>query len=70
MATLSSQLDFAEGDSLQMGDRTYALRQFHFHHLSEHLVEGKRFGMEAHFVHAAADGLAVVGLLNVDRSSK
>ena len=57
------QLSFAEGDTLQMGDRKYTLQQFHFHHPSEHLVEGKRFAMEAHFVHAAPDGLAVVGVL-------
>jgi carbonic anhydrase len=58
------QLDFPEGDTLQMGDRTYTLKQFHFHHPSEHL-EGKRFAMEAQFVHAAADGLALIGVLMV-----
>ena len=59
------QLDFAEGDTLHMGDRRYALKQFHFHHPSEHLIEGKRFAMEAHFVHAGTDGLAVIGVLMV-----
>lgn len=59
------QLAVPEGDTLHMGDRVYMLKQFHFHHPSEHLVEGKRFAMEAHFVHAAADGLAVVGVLMV-----
>ena len=57
------QLNFAEGDTLNVGDRSYALTQFHFHHPSEHLVDGKVFAMEAHFGHAAADGgLAVVGV--------
>jgi carbonic anhydrase len=57
------QLNCAEGDTLNVGDRSYALAQFHFHHPSEHLVDGKVFAMEAHFVHAAADGgLAVVGV--------
>lgn len=46
-----------------MKDRTYTLKQFHFHHPSEHLVNGQRFAMEAHFVHEASDGLAVVGVL-------
>jgi carbonic anhydrase len=46
-----------------VGDRKLALKQFHFHHPSEHLVEGKRFAMEVHFVHAAEDRLAVVGVL-------
>ena len=59
------QLDFAEGGTLHMGDRQYALKQFHFHHPSEHLIEGKRFAMEVHFVHAGTDGLAVVGVLMV-----
>ena len=57
------QLGFAEGDTLGFGDRTFALKQLHFHHPSEHLVEGKGFAMEAHFVHEGADGLAVVGVL-------
>src|SRR5215472_6580539 len=59
------QLDATEGETLRLGDRSYALKQFHFHHPSEHLVEGKRFAMEAHFVHAGADGLAVIGVLMV-----
>jgi len=57
------QLNFTAGDVLRVGDRTYALTQFHFHHPSEHLFNGKVFAMEAHFVHAAEDGgLAVVGV--------
>lgn len=59
------QLGLPEGDTLEMDGRKYALKQFHFHHPSEHLVEGKRFAMEAHFVHAADDRLAVVGVLLV-----
>jgi len=57
------QLNFASGDALQVGGRSYRMTQFHFHHPSEHLVRGKAFAMEAHFVHAADDGgLAVVGV--------
>ena len=60
------QLNFAGGDTLQVGDRSFGLTQFHFHHPSEHLVDGKGFAMEAHFVHTAADGgLAVVGVFIV-----
>src|SRR5712691_11620827 len=58
------QLNFTPGDTLVVGNRTYGLVQFHFHHPSEHYVAGKRFAMEAHFVHAdTAGGLAVVGVL-------
>jgi carbonic anhydrase len=60
------QLDFAQGNTLHVGDRSFGLTQFHFHHPSEHLVEGKRFAMEAHFVHAAeTGGLAVLGVFIV-----
>jgi carbonic anhydrase len=59
------QFDFAEGDPLHIGDRRYALKQFHFHHPSEHLIEGKQFAMEVHFVHAGTNGLAVIGMLMV-----
>lgn len=59
------QLNYAEGGTLHMGNRDYALKQLHFHHPSEHLVDGKRFAMEAHFVHAGTDGLAVIAVLLV-----
>jgi carbonic anhydrase len=60
------QLNFAGGNTLRVGDRSYGLTQFHFHHPSEHLVDGKGFAMEAHFVHAAEDGgLAVLGVFVV-----
>jgi len=56
------QLNFAAGNTLDAGERRYKLTQFHFHHPSEHLVDGWKFAMEAHFVHSAEDGgLAVVG---------
>lgn len=34
----------------------YDLVQFHFHHPSEHLVSGKSFQMECHFIHKSATG--------------
>jgi hypothetical protein len=42
----------------------YELIQFHFHAPSEHLVAGKRFPMEVHFVHQKANSgdLGVVGV--------
>jgi carbonic anhydrase len=58
------QLNFAEGSSLALGDKKYKLLQVHFHRPSEHMIAGKSFPMEAHFVHRADSGaLAVVGVL-------
>ena len=58
------QLNFAEGSTLTLGDKKYKLLQVHFHRPSEHMVAGKSFPMEAHFVHRAdSGGLAVVGVL-------
>lgn len=40
----------------------YELLQYHFHHPSEHLLSGKPFDMEAHYVHRTPDGrVAVIG---------
>jgi carbonic anhydrase len=58
------QLNAAPGSTLMLGDDEYKLVQFHFHRPSEHLINGKSFPMEAHFVHQHASGrLAVVGVL-------
>jgi carbonic anhydrase len=58
------QLNMGETSVLGYGNANYRLVQFHFHHPSEHLIAGKSFAMEAHFVHANAAGpLAVVGAL-------
>ncbi len=58
------QLDFAKGSALVLGKETYALLQLHFHRPSEHLINGKSYPMEAHFVHRNEQGnLAVIGVL-------
>ena len=58
------QLNFSEGSTLTLGDTKYKLLQVHFHRPSEHMIGGKNFPMEAHFVHRnEAGGLAVVGVL-------
>lgn len=59
------QVNVPEGSTLAVGDAGFDLVQFHFHAPSEHLVDGRAFPMEAHFVHKAQDGsgLGVVGVL-------
>ncbi|MCC6780492.1 MAG: carbonic anhydrase [Hyphomicrobiales bacterium] len=58
------QLNFGDGSNLEYAGAKYKLLQFHFHHPSEHLIAGKSFPMEVHFVHASEAGsLAVVGAL-------
>jgi carbonic anhydrase len=58
------QINTKGTERMSVGDKTYALVQFHFHAPSEHTVEGEHFPMEMHFVHQAEDGeLAVVGVL-------
>jgi carbonic anhydrase len=58
------QVDCAPGNTMQFGDCTYELVQFHFHRPSEHLVAGRSYALELHLVHRAADGaLAVIGVM-------
>ncbi len=58
------QINSKTGETMTVGDKTFALVQFHFHAPSEHTVGGEHFPMEMHFVHQAEDGaLAVVGVL-------
>jgi carbonic anhydrase len=44
------------GSYIVVGGKRYDLAQFHFHHPSEHVVEGRHLAIEIHLVHKAADG--------------
>ena len=58
------QASAAPGNTTTLADRTYTLQQMHFHHPSEHTIDGKATPMEAHFVNQAADGkLLVLGVM-------
>jgi carbonic anhydrase len=58
------QVNFADNSTLTAPSGGYKLVQLHFHRPSEHLIGGKNFPMEVHFVHAnTSGGLAVVGVL-------
>lgn len=56
----SVQATYSAGSFLTVGGTVYELKQIHFHAPSEHLIEGKQFPLEAHFVHAATDGQTAV----------
>jgi carbonic anhydrase len=57
------QINAAPGSACMIGGTSYELQQFHFHHPSEHLLSGKPFDLECHFVHRSAAGdLAVIGV--------
>ena len=58
------QVTVEEGSTVMINDKTYHLKQFHFHTPSEHTVDGKHSPMEIHLVHQADDeSLAVIGVL-------
>src|SRR5262249_54918312 len=52
-----------DGGSLKVGDDSYKFAQLHFHHPSEHLIDGKSSAMEVHFVHTSGANYAVIGAL-------
>lgn len=57
------QVASAGGSTMSLGGSTYSLAQFHLHHPSEHLLAGRRFPLEIHFVHQGPNGvLGVVGI--------
>ena len=57
------QVNYPAGSTLTVGDETFTLKQFHFHHPSEEHVNGHGYDMVAHLVHADGEGrLAVVAV--------
>jgi carbonic anhydrase len=57
------QVNAAPGNRIVLDGEEFELKQFHFHHPSEHTVDGTAFPMEAHFVHQNAKGeYAVLGV--------
>lgn len=59
------QIEFGPGQEkgMRSGDKAYDLLQVHFHTPAEHAINGMRFPMVAHFVHATSAGeLGVLGV--------
>jgi carbonic anhydrase len=57
------QVNCEPGSRTRIDGRQFELLQFHFHHPSEHLLSGRAFDLELHFVHRSDAGqLAVLGV--------
>lgn len=57
-------VNYDPGSNVSVGDKTYQLKQFHFHQPSEEKVQGKNYDMVVHLVHVDQEGnLAVVAVL-------
>jgi len=58
------QVNIKDGSVFNIDGAAYKLKQFHFHVPSENNINGDKFPLEAHFVHATDDGkLAVVAVM-------
>lgn len=56
----SIQFDFEPGDFITLEGKKYALKQFHFHASAEHTIDGVRYPLVIHLVHANEEGKLVV----------
>lgn len=57
------QITYDKGSSLKHNGQNFELKQFHFHSPSEHMLDGRHYPLEVHFVHKALDNsLLVVGV--------
>ncbi len=60
----SVQVNYAPGSVLEVNNKQFELKQFHFHSPSENQIDGKSYPFEAHFVHVNKEGeIAVVAIL-------
>ena len=58
------QVTVDEGSTFTFNNKTYHLKQFHFHTPSEHTLDGNHAPMEMHMVHQSDDGgFAVVAVM-------
>src|SRR5258708_3358574 len=64
------QVNYDAGSSIVYNEIEYKLVQFHFHHPSEHTIDGKEFAMELHFVHQSASGQLAVVAVMIHQSDK
>lgn len=63
----SIQYNFELGDYIKFNGQQYDLKQIHFHEPSEHTINGVRFPIEMHMVHASREGnLTVLGIMGIE----
>ena len=56
------------GSFLRVLGKDYQLKQFHFHRMAEHTIDGRRYPMEAHLVHESEQGhIVVVAIMFEDK---
>jgi carbonic anhydrase len=58
------QVDVDDEDNFMLDGEIFRLKQYHFHTPSENQINGHAYPLEAHFVHANADGeIAVIAVM-------
>jgi len=63
----SIQFDFETGDSIFYDNDIFYLKQIHFHEPAEHLINGIKYPLEIHLVHASTENkLTVIGILGME----
>ncbi|MDV8023780.1 carbonic anhydrase family protein [Rhodococcus sp. IEGM 1330] len=61
------QADKTPGSEVILGDKHFALTQFHLHEPAEHELDGVRHDAELHLVHTAEDGSITVVSVLIDK---
>lgn len=59
----SIQYNFEKGDFIILNNDQYELKQIHFHEPSEHTINGIRYPLEMHLVHASKDNKIAVSAI-------
>ncbi|MFN0200735.1 MAG: carbonic anhydrase [Bacteroidia bacterium] len=59
------QVNNSGNSTITLNGATFAFKQFHFHHHSEHQINGQKSDMELHLVHAddATGNITVLGIM-------
>jgi len=60
------QVQPQNGGTISFNGQKWTLKQFHFHHPSEHTIDGQRFPMEMHLVNEGEHGALALGVMLVD----